>query len=30
MTIPFVRPDGRQFDQLRPIRFERGFTRYAE
>lgn len=30
MTIPFVRPDGRRFDQLRPIRFERGFTRYAE
>lgn len=30
MTGPFVRPDGRRFDQLRPIRFERSFTRYAE
>ncbi len=24
------RPDGRQPDQLRPVTFERGFTRYAE
>ncbi len=28
--IPQVRTDGRQADELREIRFERGFTRYAE
>ncbi len=30
MTAVFQRPDGRTADQLRPIAFERRFTRYAE
>ena len=25
-----LRADGRAFDQLRPVTFERGFTRHAE
>ena len=29
-TGSYVRPDGRHCDQLRPVTFERGFTRYAE
>ncbi|KIH76969.1 RNAse PH [Geoalkalibacter ferrihydriticus] len=30
MTSLFTRPDGRRADQLRPIDFQRNFTRYAE
>jgi len=30
MTASFIREDGRRTDQLRPVRFERGFTKYAE
>lgn len=30
MSSPFSRPSGRQTDQLRPVRIERGYTRHAE
>jgi ribonuclease PH len=30
MSDTFRRADGRAFDELRPVRFERGFTRHAE
>lgn len=30
MSDSLVREDGRRVDQLRPVSFERGFTRYAE
>ncbi|NLD54423.1 MAG: ribonuclease PH [Burkholderiaceae bacterium] len=30
MSANFRRADGRAFDELRPVRFERGFTRHAE
>lgn len=30
MADKFVREDGRRVDQLRPVKFERGFTKYAE
>ncbi len=30
MSTTFRRADGRAFDELRPVRFERGFTRHAE
>ncbi len=30
MNDVMIRPDGRRSDELRPVAFERGFTRYAE